>query len=264
VAKERAEVTGVQSLERGLAVVRAFDAEHARMTLSDVARRTGLTRATARRFLHTLVQLGYMQTDGRDFWLRPKVLELGFAYLSSMSLPELAAPHLRELSERMHESTSVSVLDGSEVVYVARVPARRIMAVAITVGTRFPAYATSMGRAILAGLPAEERAAVLDRIELAPLTSFTVTDRAELDTILDRVRKQGYALVDQELEVGLRSIAAPIRDRHGRAVAAVNMSVPSSGMTTGQMVERLLPALLSTRDQIESDLRSRWSPPTAG
>src|SRR5579875_457972 len=136
----------VQSLDRGLAVIRAFDAQHPELTLSDVARATGLTRAAARRFLHTLVELGYVRSDGRLFALRPKILELGYAYLSSLSLPEIALPHLEQLVERVHESSSVSVLDGDEVVYVARVPTKRIMAVSISVGTRFPAYATSMGR----------------------------------------------------------------------------------------------------------------------
>src|SRR5665647_13762 len=138
----------VQSLERGLAVIKAFDAEDRELTLSDVARKTGLTRAAARRFLHTLVTLGYVRSDKRMFSMRPRVLELGYAYLSGLSLPEVAQPHLEELTAAVHESTSISVLDGDMVVYVARVAAKRIMAVGITVGTRFPAYATSMGRVL--------------------------------------------------------------------------------------------------------------------
>ena len=141
----------VQSLARGLSVIRAFDDEHTDLTLSEVSRITGLPRAVVRRFLHTLVELGYMRTDGRRFALRPKILELGYAYLSSMTLPEIAMPHLEQLVEKVHESSSVSVLDGDEIVYVARVPTKRIMTVAISVGTRFPAYATSMGRVLLAG-----------------------------------------------------------------------------------------------------------------
>src|SRR5262249_25047423 len=143
----------VQSLERGLAVVRAFGPDTPQLTLSEVARATGLTRAAARRFLLTLAELGYVRADGRAFSLRPRILELGFAYLSGLSLPETAQPHMEELSAKVHKSCSVSVLDGHDVVYVARVPTRRIMSVTIAVGTRFPAYATSMGRVLLAGLP---------------------------------------------------------------------------------------------------------------
>src|SRR5262245_14424765 len=202
----------VQSLERGLAVIRAFDAEHPELTLSDVARATGLTRAAARRFLLTLQDLGYVRTDGRLFALTPRVLELGYAYLSSLSLPEVAEPHLERLAAEVRESSSVSVLDGDDIVYVARVPTSRIMRVAINVGTRFPAYATSMGRVQLAALPGAELDAYLDRVELRPLTANTLIDPAKLRAELDRIRQQGWALVDQELEEGLRSVAAPIRD----------------------------------------------------
>src|SRR5919202_3507385 len=144
----------VQSLERGLAVIRAFSAERPQLTLSEVARATGLDRAAARRFLLTLADLGYVHSDGRSFMLAPRVLELGYAYLSSISLPEVAEPHMERLVADVHESSSVSVLDGDDIVYVARVPVSRIMTVSINVGTRFPAYATSMGRVLLAGLPA--------------------------------------------------------------------------------------------------------------
>jgi IclR family pca regulon transcriptional regulator len=245
----------VQSLERGLAVIRSFDAEHARMTLSEVARRTGLSRATARRFLHTLVGMDYMQTDGRAFWLRPRILELGYAYLSSLSLPDLATPHLKTLSEELHESSSVSVLDGTDVVYVARIPARRIMAVGITVGTRFPAYATSMGRAMLAGATPDQVARILAETVFERLTPKTVAGPDELRAKLEEARRLGYALVDQELEVGLRSVAVPLHDRSGRVVAAVNISVPST-VTVEDIRKRLLPALMRTREAIEEDLRA--------
>src|SRR6266700_1243220 len=143
----------VQSLDRGLAVIKAFGPDRERLSLSEVARATGLTRAAARRFLLTLVRLGYVRSDGREFSLRPKVLELGYAYLSGLALPEVAAPHLEELVAKLHESSSISVLDGHHIVYVVRVPTKRIMTVAISVGTRFPAFATSMGRVLLAALP---------------------------------------------------------------------------------------------------------------
>src|SRR5215213_6492012 len=159
----------VQSLERGLAVIRAFDEHNVELTLSDVARSTGLTRAASRRFLLTLADLGYVRTDGRMFRLSPRVLELGYAYLSSLTLPEVAAPHLERLVEEVHESSSMSVLDGDDIVYVARVPMARIMTVAINVGTRFPAYATSMGRVLLAALPDKVLEEYLDRVTLQQL-----------------------------------------------------------------------------------------------
>ena len=160
----------VQSLERGLAVIRAFGADDPELTLSDVARRTGLTRAAARRFLLTLCDLGYVRTDGKQFALTPRVLDLGYAFLSSLTLPEVAEPHLERLAAELRESSSVSVLDGDEIVYVGRVPTSRIMRVAINVGTRFPAYATSMGRVLLAGLGDDARAAYLARADIRPLT----------------------------------------------------------------------------------------------
>jgi IclR family pca regulon transcriptional regulator len=245
----------VQSLERGLAVIRAFDAHHPELTLSEVARICDLTRAAARRFLLTLTDLGYVRTDGRLFSLTPRVLELGYAFLSSLTLPEVAQPHLEQLSAEVHESSSVSVLDGDDVVYVARVPTRRIMAVAINVGTRFPAYATSMGRVLVAHLPPERVQAYLGRVRLDRLTARTVGSVAELRTELDRVREQGYAIVDQELEEGLRSMAAPVRDRSGAVGAAVNVSVHASRTSVAAMRATLLPPLLTTADRITADLR---------
>jgi IclR family transcriptional regulator, pca regulon regulatory protein len=245
----------VQSLERGLAVIRAFDADRPELTLSDVARVTGLTRAAARRFLLTLSDLGYVRTDGRYFRLSPRVLELGYAYLSSLTLPEVAEPHLERLVADVRESSSVSVLDGDDIVYVARVPTSRIMRVAINVGTRFPAYATSMGRVMLAGLPEDELEAYLGAVRLDRLSTRTVTTTDALRAELDRARRQGWALVDQELEEGLRSVAAPIRDRAGRVVAAVNLSVHASRTSTESVRRQLIPPLLATAARIEADLR---------
>ncbi|GIG91221.1 IclR family transcriptional regulator [Plantactinospora endophytica] len=245
----------VQSLERGLAVIRAFDADHPQLTLSEVARATGLTRAAARRFLLTLVELGYMRTDGRLFSLRARILELGYAYLSSLSLPEMAQPHMETLVAEVHESCSMSVLDGDEVVYVARVPTKRIMTVAISVGTRFPAYATSMGRVLLAAQPAAWLDNYLDTAELRPLTRRTVTDPARLRTLLNRIHSQGYAIVDQELEEGLRSLAAPIRDADGAVIAALNVSARASRGSSEVIRKELLPPLLATAKRIEEDLR---------
>jgi IclR family pca regulon transcriptional regulator len=244
----------VQSLERGLAVIRAFDADNAELTLSEVARATGLTRAATRRFLLTLVDLGYVRSDGRLFALSPRVLELGYAYLSSMTLPEVAEPHLERLVAQIHESSSVSVLDEESVVYVARVATSRIMTVTINVGTRFPAYATSMGRVLLAGLPPPALEAYLARAELRPFTQRTVRTVEELREALERARTQGWAIVDQELEEGLRAVAAPIRGRDGRVVAAVNISTHSSRTSLGQMRRDLLPPLLVTAAQIGADM----------
>jgi IclR family pca regulon transcriptional regulator len=245
----------VQSLERGLAVIRAFGPETPQLTLSEVARATGLTRAAARRFLLTLAELGYVRADGRVFSLRPRILELGFAYLSGLSLPETAQPHMEELVAKVHESCSVSVLDGEDVVYVARVPTRRIMSVTIAVGTHFPAYATSMGRVLLAGLPPPALERYLATVELEPLTRRTLTSRDQLAALLQTVRSQGYAMVDQELEDGLRSIAMPIHDGNDDVIAAINLSSHASRATLDMMRREYLPLLRGTVEQIEADLR---------
>ena len=250
----------VQSLARGLAVIRAFDADHISMTLSEVSKRTGLTRATARRFLHTLVDLGYVRTDGRVFELTALVLQLGYSYLAGQSLPQLVQPLLEELSEELHESTSASILDGDDIVYIARIHTRRIMTVGITVGTRFPAYATSMGRVLLAGLPAGQLAEYLARAELKPLTPRTISDPKRLRTELDKVRGQGWALVDQELENGLRSVAVPILQPDGTVVAALNMSMQASltdGTDLDQAVLEALPKLQAVSAKITDALRAQ-------
>jgi IclR family pca regulon transcriptional regulator len=245
----------VQSLERGLAVIRAFDADHRDLALSEVARSTGLTRAAARRFLLTLVKLGYVNFSQGRFSLRPRVLELGYAYLSSLSLPEVALPHMEQLVAKVNESCSVSVLDDTDIVYVARVPTRRIMSITLAVGTRLPAFVTSMGRVLLAGLPDEELEERLARIEVKPLTSRTVTDKDELRTILAGARRQGYAATDQELEEGLRSLAVPLRSASGAVTAALNVSVHASRASMAALRRDFLPLALRTAAAIEEDLR---------
>jgi IclR family pca regulon transcriptional regulator len=244
----------VQSLERGLAVICAFDRQHPELTLSEVATATGVTRATARRFLLTLSRLGYVRSDGRFFSLTPRVLELGYAYLSGLSLAEVSEPHLEALVAEVNESSSVSVLDGPDVVYVARVPVSRIMTVAISVGTRFPAYATSMGRALLSGLGADDLTAYLAGVSMRRLTGRTVTSVAALRAELVKVRTQGYALVDQELEEGLRAVAAPIRDHGGAVIAALNISAHASRTSLDVMRRTLVPPLLATAAKITADL----------
>jgi IclR family pca regulon transcriptional regulator len=245
----------VQSLERGLAVIRAFDAEHRELALSEVARSTGLTRAAARRFLLTLVKLGYVNYANGRFSLRPRVLELGYAYLSSLSLPEVAQPHMEALVAQVNESCSISVLDDTDIVYVARVPTRRIMSITLAVGTRLPAFVTSMGRVLLAGLPDDELEERLARIEMTPLTTRTVTDKDALRTILATVRRQGYAATDQELEEGLRSLAVPLHSASGAVTAALNVSVHASRASMAALKRDFLPLALRAAAAIEEDVR---------
>ena len=245
----------VQSLERGLAVIRAFDSEHRELALSEVARSTGLTRAAARRFLLTLVKLGYVNFSQGRFSLRPRVLELGYAYLSSLSLPEVALPHMEALVAEVNESCSISVLDELDIVYVARVPTRRIMSITLAVGTRLPAFVTSMGRVLLAGLPDDELEERLERIEIVPLTPHTVKDKDELRSMLDAVRRQGYAATDQELEEGLRSLAVPLHSSSGAVTAALNVSVHASRASIASLRRDFLPRAQRTATAIEEDLR---------
>jgi IclR family transcriptional regulator, pca regulon regulatory protein len=235
-------------------VIRALSEPGPGLTLAEVARATGLTRAAARRFLLTLQTLGYVRGDGRLFSLSPRVLELGYAYLSALSLPEIAAPHLEALVAEVHESSSVSVLDGAEIVYVARVPTRRIMRLAINVGTRLPALLTSMGRVLIAHADAEEVDALLASDAPQAVTDRTLTSREDLRRALDRARRQGWAIVYQELDEGLRSVAAPIRDRAGDVVAAVNVSTHASRTTLEEMRRELLPPLLRTAEEIGEEL----------
>jgi IclR family transcriptional regulator, pca regulon regulatory protein len=246
----------VQSLERGLAVIRSFDAEHPQLTLSEVAARTGLTRATARRLLLTLGELGYVSADGRRFSLTPRVLDIGYAYLSSLNVQQIAQPYLEALSERVHESVSVTVLDGADIVYVARVPTKRIMTISLGLGSRLPAYCTSMGRVLLAELAPDGLGDALpDRLERH--TANTVTSVAELAVVLKQVRAQGWAIVDQELEMGLRSVAAPLRDSSGRAVAAMNISTQVARTPVEQLHEDLVPELVATAAHISEALAKR-------
>ncbi|GAA2450914.1 IclR family transcriptional regulator C-terminal domain-containing protein [Streptomyces mauvecolor] len=244
----------VESLARGLTVLTAFGTGRAELTLSAVAEATGLARATARRALITLDHLGLVATEGRAFRLTPRVLALGCPPLSRTTLSDIAAPHLAALVRTVHDSASLAVLDGDAIQYTARVATTRIMSVNITLGTRLPAYAASMGRVLLAGLDAGERAARLGRMELSPLTPHTVTSPDALASVLEWVADQGYAIVDEELEEGLRSIAVPVRDAGGRAVAAVNVAMHTTRRTVPQCLAEVLPELRATAAAIEADL----------
>jgi IclR family pca regulon transcriptional regulator len=253
----------VQSLQRGLAVIRAFDADEPALTLSEVVSATGLPRAAARRFVLTLVRLGYIRDEGRLFRLSPRVLELGQAYLSSLRLPEAALPHLRALADDVHESATIAVLDETDIVYVAHVPARRIMSISINIGTRDPAFATSLGRVLLSGVGDDRLEPYFRTAALPPLTARTVAGVDALRTELSKVRRQGFALVDQELEEGLRAIAAPIHGGEGDVIAALNLAVHAGRWPLRAIRRELLPRLLETAAAIEVDLAAETPSRTA-
>jgi IclR family transcriptional regulator, pca regulon regulatory protein len=246
----------VKSLERGLAVIACFSADRPKLTLSEVARQVGLSRAAARRSLITLQTLGYVRSEGRDFYLTPRVLTLGYAYLSSLSLADVAQAHLTNLANEVHESCSASVLDDSDIVYVARAATKRIMTISLSVGTRLPAYATSMGRVLLAALRDDRLDAYLDNATLAPLTERTIVDRDRLRTEVERTRTRGWCLVDQELEDGVRSIAVPVHDAAGRVVAAVNTSAHATRVPLTTLQRSFLPKLRNCAAAIDAELRA--------
>ncbi len=243
----------VQSLARGLSVIGALDTPEP-LTLSQIAQRAGLSRAAARRFTHTLERLGYVRETDRRFALTPRVLELGSAYLSSLTLPEIALPHIRKLVEDVRESGVLSVLDGDSIVGVTRVPAYRVMTGRIVLGQRLPAWASASGRVLLAGLAPGRLAERLDRVDFKPLTDRTITARTALEAELGSVRDGGFALVDQEVELGLRSLAAPVRDRDGAAVAALALVLNSAAGSIDEVTRTLVPPLLTSCAAIARDL----------
>jgi IclR family pca regulon transcriptional regulator len=242
----------MMSFARGLAVIRAFSGGTGRRTIGALAQSTGLSRAAVRRCLYTMHQLGYVGVDeGRHYVLRPRILSLGYAFLSSSSLVVSAKPLLEQVSATVHESCSMAVLEGDSIVYVARsASSRRLMSIDLGVGSRLPAYCTSMGRVLLAGLAANE----LDRYfaALAPIayTERTLTRRDQLRRILRDVTRDGFALVDQELEIGLRSMAVPVRDQSGNVVAALNISTHASRVPAEELKIRCLPPLLAAAQEL--------------
>jgi IclR family pca regulon transcriptional regulator len=240
----------VSSLARGLEVIKAFDRQSPKMTLSDIARKTGLTRASARRFLLTLEKIGYVHYDSKHFELTAKVLELGYAYLSSLALSDLAAPFMEEIVREVQESCSASVLVEDEIVYIARIPTARIMSVSLDIGTKLPAFCTSMGRVLLAALPETQTKAILKKTSIVKRTQYTITDKEELLKIIQGTRRDGYAIVDQELELGLRSIAVPIVDRRGAVRASINISAHASRATAMEMKGRYLEVLRGAAEKI--------------
>ena len=245
----------VNSLARGLEVIRAFTRTRPSMTLSDISRATGMTRATVRRFLLTLVREGYAETDGKYFHLKPKVLELGYAALSSLTFIDLAEPIMSRLANKLSESVFAAVLEEQNVVYVASAtPPERHVRVSIAVGSRAPAHAVSTGRVLLAALPEAELLEYLDAVSLTKITTNTVTSKVEVRSLIEETRTKGWSIVDQELEIGLRSIAVPIRDKSGQVIAALNVACPSSRISPEDMHTKILLELQAASQDIAANL----------
>jgi IclR family pca regulon transcriptional regulator len=255
---QRSHPESIQSLQRGIEVLRAFNRENPRLTLTEVSVLTGLTRATARRFLLTLVDLGYLGNQSRYFYLRPKILELGNSYLSSLSFNDVIQQHLNELAEELHESASASVLEFPDIVYVARASTNRVMTLGLTVGTKLPAVYTSMGRIMLGQISDAELSRFIKEIELEPINSFSLKSKTSLLTEIKKAKQQGWYLLDQELEVGLRSLAVPIGTHINDTYAAINVSVPASRVNLETLEKQILPRLLRTANQIDFDINKLW------
>ena len=247
------------SLARGLSVIRAFEDGEPNLTVAEVARRSAISRAAARRCLHTLNKLGYVSVTGAGYELAPKVLTLGYAYLGSALASQAAQPVLEKVSERLKESSSMGVLDGNEIVYVARAATRRILSIGLTVGTRLPAYCTSMGRVLLAFAGEQRLKQYLASTKLVPHTDRTITSARALREELGKVQSLGYALIDQELELGLRSVAVPVRGRDRSVVASINVGVQVSRVECKVMIRDYVPILREAADQIELAIRHKMT-----
>ncbi|TMG88715.1 MAG: IclR family transcriptional regulator [Betaproteobacteria bacterium] len=239
-------------LARGLAVIRAFTQQRRHLTIAQLSQRTSIPRAAVRRCLYTLSTLGYVGSeDGRTYALRPRILALGHAYLSSTPLVYAVQPLLDQITSVLHESSSLAVLEGDEILYIARSSTTtRLMSIDLGIGSRLPAYCTSMGRVLLAGLTDAELDIYLSRVKLVKLTTRTVSTADELKVALNAVRRNGYAVVDQELEIGLRSIAVPVSDREGRSAAAINVGTQSSRVSVAEMESKFLPPLRAAAHEL--------------
>jgi IclR family pca regulon transcriptional regulator len=251
----------VEAIARGFDVIKAFQPHHPVMTLSEVAAAAELARPTARRILLTLESLGYVRNDSRGFALTPRVLELGLTYVQALGLWDVARPHMERLVSRTHESSSIAQLDGSDIVYVARVAVPKIIALAVSIGTRFPAPQTSLGKVLLAGLTDEELDRALAEPSRAGVTARWQPDRAELHEVLRDVRAKGWALTDEQLAPGIRSVAAPLRDGTGRVIAAMNVTVHAAETPVRTLTEDYLPLLLQTASDVSADFALRQSVP---
>ena len=246
----------VNSLARGLEVIRAFTRTRPSMTLSDIARATGMTRATVRRFVLTLVREGYAETDGKYFNLKPKVLELGYAALSSLTFVDVAQPIIARLAYKLEESVFAAVLEDQDVVYVAgATPPERYVSISVAVGSRAPAHAVSTGRVLLAALSEEKLLEYLDNVTLTKLTPNTVTSKVKLRGLIEETRVKGWGIVDQELEIGLRSISVPIRDKAGEVIAALNVACPSSRISPEDMHTKILLEVQAASQDITTSLQ---------
>jgi IclR family pca regulon transcriptional regulator len=253
MARRDASPDFIEALARGLDVIRAFQPGQPTMTLAAVADAAGLTRPTARRMLITLEHLGYVRASGRGYELTPRVLDLGMSYVLSRGLWEVARPHMEDLVARTHESSSIAQLDGSDIVYVARVAVPKIIALAVTIGTRFPAMPTSLGKVLLAALPAAEAERVLAEPTRSGITARWQPDQAGRAAELREVRARGWSLTDEQLAPGIRSAAAPLRDGEGRVIAALNVTVHAAETPVDVLTGEYLPLLLQTAGAISAD-----------
>lgn len=245
----------IASLGKGLRVLECFGADQPRLSITDVATSTGLDRATARRCLLTLHELGYADYDGKFFTLTPRVLRLGTGALAALPLPQMVQPWLDQLSEQIGQSCSVSILDETEIVYLARAAQRRVMSIGLMPGSRLPAHCTSMGRVLLAALPEDRARQIIEASNLAPRTVHSLTDPAEVMVEIARVRAQGYAFVDQEVELGLRSLAVPLLSMRGKVIAALNTGMAAVQTDPQTVLTDYLPALLKVQDGLRRVLR---------
>jgi IclR family pca regulon transcriptional regulator len=247
----------VTSFARGLNVIRAFGEGASRLTLSDVARRSEISRASARRLLHTLTALGYANTDGKLFWLTPKILGLGFSYLSSMEIWSFAQGHMEELVQKVQESCSIAVLQGYDIYYVIRVPTRRLLNSTLNVGSTLPASVVSLGRIQLADLPTKDLDHYLNTLEVIRYTRFTITDKEELKRVILEDGVKGWSIVDRELEEGMCGISVPIRNHHDKTIAAINLTMPPSKAAEPGVLDYLLKELQQAADQINAELKTK-------
>ena len=237
----------IASLAKGLQVIECFGADSPRLTISEVAQRTGFDRASARRCLLTLHQQGYTDYDGKFFTATPRILRLGMGALAALPLPQLVQPWLDQLSEQIGESTSVSILDETEIVYLARAAQRKVMSIGLMPGSRLPAHCTSMGRVLLAALPEQEARTLIERSDLSPRTPYSLTAPEDILAELERIRQDGYAVIDQEVELGLRSLAVPLKNVRGQVVAALNTGVAATQTGAAAMKEQFAEPLLRTQ-----------------
>lgn len=251
IASQSGDPNYMTSLARGLAVIQAFSQQRRLMSISQISQKTGIPRAAVRRCLYTLNKLGFVAADdGRNFALRPRILSLGHAYLASTPLAKAAQPVLRHVSNALNESTSIAILDSDEILYIARASTSRIMTIDLDIGSRLPASCTSMGRVLLSHLPADELDAYLARVKLVQYTPNTIITPAKLRAELEKVKNQGYAVIDQELEIGLRSIAAPITAPDGKVVAAINVGAQAARVSVAEMESRFLPAIKEAAEEL--------------